>query len=129
MVTAVTAKEFSSEELASVSSHGLGPFQRGPGRFFGAAQYDLNDVQPVVVPYPAIITSDNEYYVNFSSRRPPHLAIQRPEASIFQSKNDTETDFRFQRKMILKWQLRMSGLRPFSCLSGGTPEGWVLVFG
>jgi hypothetical protein len=50
-------------------------------------------------------------------------------SSIFQSKNDTETDFRFQRKMILKWQLRMSGLRPFSCLSGGTPEGWVLVFG
>jgi hypothetical protein len=65
VVTAVTAKEFSSEELPSVSSHGLGPFQRGPGRFFGAARYDRSGVQPVVIPYPAIVTSDNEYYVNF----------------------------------------------------------------
>ena len=29
--------------------------------------------------------------------------------SIFQSKNDTEIDFRFQRKMILKRQRRMNG--------------------
>jgi urease accessory protein UreE len=29
--------------------------------------------------------------------------------SIFQSKNDTEIDFRFQRKVILKRQRRMNG--------------------
>ena len=49
--------------------------------------------------------------------------------SIFQSKNDTEIDFRFQRKVILKRQRRMNGYRPFSCLSGGTPEGLVWRFG
>ena len=30
-------------------------------------------------------------------------------SSIFQSKNDTEIDFRFQRKVILKRQRRMNG--------------------
>jgi hypothetical protein len=49
-------------------------------------------------------------------------------SSIFQSKNDTEIDFRSQRKMILKWQGRTGGRWPFSCVSGGSPEAFVLVF-
>jgi hypothetical protein len=50
------------------------------------------------------------------------------EPSIFQSKNDTEIAFRFQRKMIPKRQRRTGASRPFSCLSGGTFEGLFLVF-
>jgi hypothetical protein len=64
--------------------------------------------------------------------RPGHVraALGCTRRSIFQSKNDTEIDFRFQRKMILKRQRRTAGdWRPFSCLSGGTPDGLFLLFG